>query len=466
MKKFLALFCAFLVAAPDMALATTLYASASGSGTTCSTGSPCSVNQLVAGTSGNTLGPDDIGILANGTYTGVNGMIVPASGRAGSSGHPITLQAETDGGVLIDGQTLRIPIRLATGNSWWVITGINAAHADAGSNVVDLDVGATHNIVRRTIGWDAGDRHAVFNSSDANNLFEDVAGFGQGRKTFGNSQGSDGVIYRRAFGIWNKSTGDVGPSETFSNTYNSHNGLYENVIGTIDPDPGVSVANGMYGVFIFERMNDLYDGTYASVCAGSAKYLGSIAYVTAAETPIITTDPMNVNNSLGLLQGGLALTCIHYKDVVAYADQAVMTASNATLSGIYSGPAMSGDHTFDKVTEIRTAGTRRLVDTDWQVTNSEQIASVAAADNIWNGTGGTGARVCYQYVDGTLTTTPLWPWPMNQRIIDAMTTASRTPIDVTATMESIFGTIPPDCIGASPDGSIVRIVMSIARRRH
>jgi hypothetical protein len=127
---------------------------------------------------------------------------------------------------------------------------------------------------------------------------------------------------------------------------------------------------------------------------------------------------------------------------------------------------MSGDHTFDKVTEIRTAGTRRLVDTDWQVTNSEQIASVAAADNIWNGTGGTGARVCYQYVDGTLTTTPLWPWPMNQRIIDAMTTASRTPIDVTATMESIFGTIPPDCIGASPDGSIVRIVMSIARRRH
>jgi len=31
-----------------------------------------------------------------------------------------------------------------------------------------------------------------------------------------------------------------------------------------------------------------------------------------------------------------------------------------------------------------------------------------------------GASVLYRYENGKLTDKPLWPWPMNQRIIDAM----------------------------------------------
>ena len=27
-----------------------------------------------------------------------------------------------------------------------------------------------------------------------------------------------------------------------------------------------------------------------------------------------------------------------------------------------------------------------------------------------------GAHIYYRYVDGKLTSTPLWPWPMNERI--------------------------------------------------
>jgi hypothetical protein len=34
---------------------------------------------------------------------------------------------------------------------------------------------------------------------------------------------------------------------------------------------------------------------------------------------------------------------------------------------------------------------------------------------------------------------------MNQRIIDAMKAAGKTPVDVTKTMEQMFGTIPVEC---------------------
>ena len=63
--------------------------------------------------------------------------------------------------------------------------------------------------------------------------------------------------------------------------------------------------------------------------------------------------------------------------------------------------------------------------------------------SIWDSA--TGAQVCYRYVDGVLTSTPLWPWPMDQRIYDALDDAGYTPFYVTDKMEDLFGTIPLDC---------------------
>jgi len=40
---------------------------------------------------------------------------------------------------------------------------------------------------------------------------------------------------------------------------------------------------------------------------------------------------------------------------------------------------------------------------------------------------------------------------MNQRIIDALNTAGMKSVDVTNTMESIFGTIPAICKGTAPN---------------
>ena len=65
-------------------------------------------------------------------------------------------------------------------------------------------------------------------------------------------------------------------------------------------------------------------------------------------------------------------------------------------------------------------------------------------------TGGTSAflllpGICQRYVDGELTTTPLWPWPMNDRIKEARALAGRPVVDVTATIEALLGTIPAAC---------------------
>ena len=64
-----------------------------------------------------------------------------------------------------------------------------------------------------------------------------------------------------------------------------------------------------------------------------------------------------------------------------------------------------------------------------------------------------GARVCKRYKNGVLTTEPLWPWPMDQRIRVALALAGKNPDAIfggpgktlTDLMEGIFGTIPTSC---------------------
>jgi outer membrane biosynthesis protein TonB len=86
---------------------------------------------------------------------------------------------------------------------------------------------------------------------------------------------------------------------------------------------------------------------------------------------------------------------------------------------------------------------------DWSpnniLTGSTSATAYPAGDNLWSS--GRGASLCYAYRDGNLTSTPLWPWPMNQRIKDAMVQSGRAAVDVTATVQSLFGTIPSACGG-------------------
>ena len=82
------------------------------------------------------------------------------------------------------------------------------------------------------------------------------------------------------------------------------------------------------------------------------------------------------------------------------------------------------------------------------MTQSRHGATLSAAlagsghSSIWTLMPG----LCTRYVNGTLTSQGLWPWPMNQRILTA-TAQAGTGVDVTATMEALLGPIPAQCRG-------------------
>jgi hypothetical protein len=103
----------------------------------------------------------------------------------------------------------------------------------------------------------------------------------------------------------------------------------------------------------------------------------------------------------------------------------------------------------------------RLPRAQWKV---EGIAEDASPSALYGSSGASlfapgekgGAALCYRYQDGVLTKEPLWPWPMNDRIEEAMTQAGREPVDVTKAIEQLFGPIPAPCRaapGASASGA-------------
>jgi hypothetical protein len=76
----------------------------------------------------------------------------------------------------------------------------------------------------------------------------------------------------------------------------------------------------------------------------------------------------------------------------------------------------------------------------WSCINVKSLSSIAG-HNVWQEVPG----ICKRYVNAQLTNEPLWPWPMNQRIKDALVQSGRQTVDITATMESLLGTMPSAC---------------------
>jgi hypothetical protein len=84
---------------------------------------------------------------------------------------------------------------------------------------------------------------------------------------------------------------------------------------------------------------------------------------------------------------------------------------------------------------------------DWKTSYLSEGSSLSSVANVYTST--SGAKICYRYKDRALTSQPLWPWPMNQRIMNAMIESGRTSVDVTKTIESMFGAIPAACKGTA-----------------
>ena len=87
---------------------------------------------------------------------------------------------------------------------------------------------------------------------------------------------------------------------------------------------------------------------------------------------------------------------------------------------------------------------RSVFGIDWIGMNVEEILEDDLGVDIFTDDA-VGASICYRYVDGVLTSEPLWPWPMQDRIAAATERSLWDTADVNAEIEAVFGPIPEEC---------------------
>jgi len=357
--------------------------------------------------------PSDILLLLDGRYTGNNSMITPPNGLSGTKENPIIVKALNDGKVEIDGENVRQPVALSH-NNFFMIEGFNA-HSSDGFAVVMITYGS-HNVVRRICAWDAPNSNSeIFgvHYESEYNLFEDCAGWGVGRKIFQNSYGGNHATFRRCFGKWTYLT-DGSPKCTFTSSYNSYHALVENCIGTWDYI-GMGDVSEPYGIFRGGR-SDESKQTYE-------KIYGCIAYVLKS-----------YNFQAGQIYFWQGQEDIEFKDCISYIE-------GQQYSSVYSFSLSSSKNNgiiAQNLTSIGGNGTRFTnCDINNILTSKDGSELTANGGNILtpslNGIA-SGATIIKRYVNGELTNEDLWPWPMNQRIIDAMNLSGHEPIDVTRTI--------------------------------
>lgn len=437
------------------AAATTYYASQAGGGNGLTSGTPFQIVNFWS-----VAKPGDTLLLLNGTYTGANSMIRPPQYMAGTASQPITVRALNPGQPWINGQGSNIPVVLGD-NQWIVLEDFDASNGS--EDVVRISHGG-NNTLRRICAWDAdgnSNSSPIVVQYATNNLLEDMCGFGIGRKIF-HVYESNNTTVRRAWGEWSdhpwSENGAGSPKHTFNGGYNSYGAIWENVIGTWD-----GYAVGAYGVL---GSDGFYQAPAGTDFCTNYKYLGSIGYLkTGATIP---------SDLYGVGFGTRSADCIEFKDSVFDAG----TSNRPPIYGMqFDGGApglatcgASCDRKFTNTTEIGSASSviynLNSGADGWTSTNRLVSATVpTGTTNIWNGSSSSGARVCYRYVDGQPTTTPLWPWPMDARIRQALTRSGRNPDTyfggtgngLTDLMIQRYGSIPTTCRSDAASGFLVGI---------
>jgi hypothetical protein len=405
----------------------THYASPSGSGNGLSQGSPFQIAKFWS-----VATPGKVLCLLDGTYTG---GITPPDTFAGTASQPITIRALNEGEVLIDGGTSK---GAYLRGSYGILEGVNVKGGD--NSTFTISYYSDHWIARRIVIWnDTNANNNVDNMVElngTNGLLEDCAVFGKGRKlvTLGAGGGGGGNrnnVVRRCWSRWENRTPGGSPTNTFEMGYYQDGVTYENLIGTRGCIPGCYSNSPEPPFELFMTKN--------------SKWLGSISYV----------PPEADYASGGLLffygDGGSG----HYsenvllKDIVGYISPANPAFSVSRPFRLDQEVVSNVNLRVDNLVGVAGA-TGSCSEPSWQGCNTirtgRSLAEAIGPDkSVWREVPG----ICHRYVNGQLTNDPLWPWPMNQRIKDALVQSGRAPVDVTQTMESMFGPIPQECKTAS-----------------
>jgi hypothetical protein len=380
----------------------------------------------------------------------------------------ITLEATSDGGTTFDPKICpnifnegEEPI-FVSGSSYVLLQGFVARNSPG--NVVYLWGGGVqpndHITLRRITAHDAasGGNYHVFANEDGNTniLIEDCAGWGTGRYIFDNYHVSYTTL-RRTFAYWENAPNFNAPRAGYS-VYGSHDVLLENAIsrhvvpppGANDPQEYASLyrtddQKGQYptynttldGVMFFDN----WDGIYINSASGKNTQIAN-SYFESPNTFSTSTGTSTNGKGNGInwqsKYDGTITNSVFANNTIGFArnnSSAPITIQNSVFlknqTAIYDGTKNSNQsgtnhnwndffgNTKDGVSH--TGLTEYALNPGYDTTTYGQGAYLFVPPTSplkGKGQNGAdiGANILYEYVNGTPTNQPLWPWPMESRI--------------------------------------------------
>ncbi|MCB0064756.1 MAG: hypothetical protein KDE19_21680 [Caldilineaceae bacterium] len=355
------------------------------------------------------LQPGDTLILLDGVYT----QPLEPNGRNGTAEEPITIRAQHDGQVTIDGEDVRIPVHLY--RDYYVIEGITARN---GNHTVYF-ISGSHNTLRRVSGYDANpdvnsDVFAIYDSHD--NLLEDCIAAGTGRKMIMIYRGGNNTI-RRCFADWRSWDGrdwcDDWPWGDNIQIYNSDYNIIENSIG-YGSVPVWSIAVQANAPYVSAIGNQVLGSI--SIFAGMNHDSTVKHWPAARPQPTECTQLRDFgwpSQRAGFaIYGNGVIRDNLFRDIFAWGS-----------AGLGLTAILDGEHANNRI-EYVTLLNNGLDNPEWwggigAEWRAEEEYLWDQRSELWvEGVdeSGIGARLDTRYENGLLTDIPLWPWPMEERI--------------------------------------------------
>jgi hypothetical protein len=394
------------------------------------------------------VGPGDTLIVMDGTYTEAVKWT-----RSGTATNPITIKAQNDGQAVIDGEKQRQPWKMARADEGQIIgvTIEGMVFKNSPSDVFTCKVCDRVNL-KRVSAYNAGDGNynMIGYGSSTNSLIEDIVASGGGRIAISAFE-SNFMTLRRVF-VYGTSAGqsEGGGNPNFLKLYKTNDSIVENLVGTQVSGlriPGAvqdycKMASADRNKFYASVVYDLFDATSAfkrttdnntpqSCKDGQYHHLVSIGNVWGFEVEAginsmirnmtvigknTSTDIYGINLSPEALGGGLEVDIRN----------SIFATGNVGFRVRQDPLVLSFTHSYNNVFnfnqdyENTTKGTGEVdMNPTWDTAKygkGAYLIQPAALKGKGEGGSNMGAEVLYQYVNGVKTATPLWPWPMEDRI--------------------------------------------------
>lgn len=369
-----------------------------------------------------------------------------------TSGNQLTLKASNDGQATIDGETARQPIKVTDSAVHINIEGL--IFRNSNKDVVQVAGSATNINFRRCSAYHAGyGNYSLFiaHGNATYILFEDCVASQKYSGSLTGDSGRYGFILfnsasnstvRRCYVKYFSHAGGGGPCAPFSGYASNHNTFENNVADVIE---ATGECGGGYGERYWINIPSIYsEASYHSLYGNigisngnwTVSYFGNVGL---PQTNILWKNNVFYNWGQGFLHdesdnGFYENNTLYIGNNPGYyiygtkSDVILKNSSfiggNNTLKDIVAGMSHSYNNIYNSFncysgTAAGTGENCNTLNPNYDTTTYGKGAYLmvpAVLQGKGENGSNIGAEVLYRYQNGGLTSTPLWPWPMEQRI--------------------------------------------------